>query len=242
MPTPMIALFTDFGTDGPYLGQMRAVLQTRAPGIPVIDLMHDVPAHDPRAGAYLLAALAPEFPFGSVFVCVVDPRVGSERKPIAVRANSRWYVGPDNGLLNVVAKRAAEAEWYDITWEPERLSSTFHGRDLFAPVSAIIARGEEPPGRVTEPLLPDWPDDFEEIVYIDHFGNAISGTRADGIAPDAGVEVGGQRLSRARTFSDVPVGQAFWYENSNGLVEIAVNQGRADEVLGLSIGVPLTIG
>jgi hypothetical protein len=238
----MIALFTDFGTEGPYLGQMRAVLQTRAPGIPVIDLMHDVPAHDPRAGAYLLAALAPEFPFGSVFVCVVDPRVGSERKPIAVRANSRWYVGPDNGLLNVIEKRAAEVEWYDVTWEPDRLSSTFHGRDLFAPVAAIIARGEEPPGRMTEPRLADWPDDLEEIIYIDRFGNAISGTRAAGVDPAADIGIGGQRLARARIFADVPVGQGFWYENSNGLVEIAVNQGRADEVLGLSIGMPLTIG
>ena len=142
----MIVLFTDFGLEGPYIGQMQAVLCRETPRIPVVNLCADVPCHEPRAAAYLLAAYAVEFPEGSVFLGVVDPGVGGERAAVVVRADGRWYVGPDNGLFNVVAMRAGAVEWWDITWRPARLSASFHGRDLFAPVAARIARGEPPPG------------------------------------------------------------------------------------------------
>ncbi|HEX9770299.1 MAG TPA: SAM-dependent chlorinase/fluorinase, partial [Kiloniellales bacterium] len=99
----MIVLFTDFG-GGPYLGQMRAVFARRAPEVPVIELMTDAPAFDAKASAYLLAASAREFAKGDVFVCVVDPGVGGSRAPIVVEADGRWYVGPDNGLLVLVAR------------------------------------------------------------------------------------------------------------------------------------------
>ncbi|HZD26702.1 MAG TPA: SAM-dependent chlorinase/fluorinase, partial [Alphaproteobacteria bacterium] len=136
----MIVLFTDFGREGPYMGQMRAVLARRAPGVPVIDLIADVPAWDVRAGAYLLPAYAAEFPAGTVFLCVVDPGVGSARQPMALKADGRWYVGPDNGLFELVARRAAAARGWRIDWRPDRpLSASFHGRDLFAPVAADLA-------------------------------------------------------------------------------------------------------
>jgi S-adenosylmethionine hydrolase len=133
---------------------------------------------------------------------------------------------------------------WDIDWKPERLSASFHGRDLFAPVAAMLARGEPPPGRPHEDgadRRADWPDDLGEIVYVDHFGNAMTGLRAVMLPPDARLAAAGRVLARARTFSDRPPGAAFWYENSNGLAEIAVNQGRADRDLGLSIGVPVEI-
>ncbi len=142
----MIVLFTDFGLEGPYVGQIKAVLHREAPGVPVVDLFHDAPAHAPELAAYLLAAYVGEFPEDAVFLCVVDPGVGSGRRPVMVRADDRWYVGPDNGLLAIIARRARSPGWWDITIRPQRLSATFHGRDLFAPAAARLARGERPPG------------------------------------------------------------------------------------------------
>jgi len=103
----MILLFTDFGSTGPYLGQMEAVLRIHAPGVDVIDLLNDAPPGEPRLAAYLLAALAKHFPAGSIFLSVVDPGVGGERLPVVLEADGRWFVGPDNGLLNTVAVHAA---------------------------------------------------------------------------------------------------------------------------------------
>ena len=239
----MIVLFTDFGPGGPYTGQMKAVLAREAPGVPVVDLADDLPACDPEPSAYLLAAFAPAFPPGAVFVCVVDPGVGSERAPVAVSAGGRWYVGPDNGLLAIVARRAGDARWFAIDWRPSALSASFHGRDLFAPVAARLARGEEVPGTPLDagPVGADWPDDRAAIVYIDPYGNAMTGIRAARLAEDAVVVVGGRRLGRLRTFSDAARGAAFWYENANGLAEVAVNRGRADRVLGLGVGTPVRI-
>jgi S-adenosylmethionine hydrolase len=243
----MIVLFTDFGITGPYVGQMKSVLCQQAPTTPVIDLMHDAPTFDPQAAAYLLASLVSEFPQDSVFLCVVDPGVGSQRKPLIARINERWFVGPDNGLFNIVAQHAlanSEIKWWEISWLPERLSASFHGRDLFAPVAAMLANGETPPGQLFD-ISPDhlssWPSDLEKIIYIDHFGNAMTGIRAATLNINQVIAVGSQRLSWARTFADVAVGQGFWYENSNGLVELAVNQGRADEILRLKIGNAVTL-
>jgi S-adenosyl-L-methionine hydrolase (adenosine-forming) len=235
----MIALFTDFGLHGPYTGQMKAVLHQMAPGIPVIDLFADAPVGNPKASAYLLAAYSPWFPVKTVFLCVVDPGVGGTRPSAVLQADDRWYVGPDNGLFELIQRRAEESRSWDIDWKPERLSASFHGRDLFAPVASMLARGEPPPGRPREygaDRRPDWPDDLREVVYVDHFGNAMTGVRAATLAPNARLAAAGRTLWRARTFSDLPLGAGFWYENSNGLAEIAVNQGRADRELGLSIG------
>lgn len=238
----MIVLFTDFGMTGPYVGQMKSVLYQQAPTIPVIDLMHDAPSFDPRAAAYLLASLTGGFPQDSVFLCVVDPGVGSQRRPLIARINERWFVGPDNGLFSIVAQHApdqSEVRWWEISWLPERLSSSFHGRDLFAPVAAMLANGEAPPGHLVD-ISPDrlcrWPSDLEKIIYIDHFGNAMTGIRAANLDKHHIIAAGEQQLRWARTFADVAKGQGFWYENSNGLVELAVNQGRADEILRLSVG------
>ena len=235
----MIVLFTDFGLDGPYVGQMKAVLHGEAPGVPLVDLMADAPAFDAKAAAYLLAAYAPSFPAWCVFLAVVDPGVGGPRLPLAVEADERWFVGPDNGLLAPAARRAETARVWQITWRPDRLSASFHGRDLFAPVAACLARGEAPPGNsspIAKMTGADWPDDLPEIVYLDRFGNAVTGLRAAGLPEDAILSVAGHRLGRARMFSAVAPGAAFWYENTNGLAEIAVNQGRADRLLGLKLG------
>jgi S-adenosylmethionine hydrolase len=180
-----------------------------------------------------------------MFLCVVDPGVGGTRPAIILAADGRWYVGPGNGLFELVQRRAeGKTRSWDIEWKPDRLSASFHGRDLFAPVEAMLARGEPPPGGLREDdadRRPDWPDELFEIVYLDHFGNAMTGVRSATIPSDAKLVAAGRVLEHARTFSDLPIGSPFWYENSNGLVEIAVNQGRADRKLGLAIGTPVEI-
>ena len=234
----MIVLFTDFGLEGPYTGQMKAVLHQMAPGIPTIDLFADAPAGNPKAAAYLLAAYAQWFAGGTTFLCIVDPGVGGPRPPVILEADGCWYVGPGNGLFEFVERRAAKARSFDIEWKPENLSASFHGRDLFAPVAAMLARGDAPPGapRKREDRRLDWPDDLAEIVYVDHFGNTLTGLRASMLPAEARLAVAGRALERATTFGDRPPGTAFWYENSNGLAEIAVNRGRADRDLGLVVG------
>lgn len=235
----MIALFTDFGWCGPYVGQMRAVLTRNESAPAVIDLMHDAPAFDAQPAAHLLAALASELPAGTVFVGVVDPGVGSERAPVIVEADGYWFVGPGNGLFDVVSARAPAARWWRITREPERPSATFHGRDLFAPVAAALARGESVPGDPIEP--PHGPDagaDIAEVIYIDHYGNAMTGLRApEGRA--GALRAGGRELAGGCTFADAAAGEGLWFVNSLGLVEVAVNRGSAASQLGLAIGSPV---
>jgi len=241
----MILMFTDFGGGGPYLGQMRLSIERHAPGVPVLDLMSDLSPLNARAAAYLLAALSAEIPPGSVLLGVVDPDVGTDgRQPVVMRAANRWYVGPGNGLFAIVAQQYPPTQAWQITWRPSRLSDSFHGRDLFAPVAAMLARGDEVPGEPVDPssLGPgDWPDDLAEIIYLDDFGNAMTGMRASILNPRQQLTVHGRRISRARTFGDVAPGTAFWYANSCALVEIAVNQGNAREQLGLEVGASVEI-
>ena len=242
--TDMIALFTDFGMVGPYVGQMKAVLYRDAPGVPVVDLFADAPAAMPKPSAYLLAAYAVWFPPGSVLLAVVDPGVGGSREAVVVDADGRLYVGPDNGLFELVVRRAQTARSWRISWRPAGLSASFHARDLFAPVAAQLARGTPPSDRLVEGEIgrrADWPDELPEIVYIDHYGNAMTGMRAAAVPRGVRLRVGGRLLAQAQTFSDVPTGEAFWYENGNGLAEVAVNGGRADALLGLSIGSPVAV-
>lgn len=240
----MITLFTDFGLSGPYTGQVKAVLAREAPGVPVIDLFADAPVQNPKAGAYFLPPYAGWFPPGSVCLAVVDPGVGSSRRALAVEAGSRWYVGPDNGLFEIILRRAHHAQVFEIAWRPEALSTSFHGRDLFAPIAARLARGVGV-GEAARPApatrFADWPDDLAEVVYIDVYGNAMTGLRESLADSACAIEIAGHRLRHARTFSDLPEGEAFWYVNSNGLIEIAANRARADERLGIAVGTPLSV-
>jgi S-adenosyl-L-methionine hydrolase (adenosine-forming) len=240
----MIVLFTDFGLAGPYTGQVLAVLHREAPGVPAISLFADAPAGQPKPGAYLLAAYAAWFPPDTVFLSVIDPGVGSARRALVVEADGRRYVGPDNGLFELVLRRATAPRAWEITWQPSELSASFHGRDLFAPVAARLAAGAAP-ARLARPVTPlrepAWPDDLAEIVYIDHYGNAMTGLRGASVPQTARIDAGSHAIAPARTFSAVAEGTAFWYVNSNGLVEIAVNRGRAADALGLAVGMPVAV-
>lgn len=234
----MIFLFTDYGLEGPYIGQVETVLHERAPNEKVINLMADAPRNNPKASAYLLASLISHIPTGSILFCVVDPSVGSDKdEPVILKIDGRWFVGPDNGLFDIVVRQANEIESWEITWQPEKLSRSFHGRDLYAPVCAMLANKKSIPGDKFEwQDKNQWPDDLNEIIYIDHFGNCMAGIRAGKINKQTIFNINNQEISNADTFSDVSVGQPFWYENSNGLVELGENQGSASKALEISVG------
>lgn len=240
----MIVLFTDYGLQGPYLGEVESVLFRYAPAQRVINLFSDVPRQNPRAGAYLLASYSKGFPSGTIFFCVVDPGVGSDRdKPVVIRSGHHRYVGPHNGLFDIVTRRGVSVECWEITWQAERLSATFHGRDLYAPVCAMLANQQPVPGKPVDwhPRY-DWPDDLNKVIYIDHFGNLISGIRAGETSTEVVFGIGGNEVRHAATFSSVKPGAPFWYENSSGLVEIAVNRGSAAEVLSADIDTEVETG
>lgn len=246
-----IVLFCDFGL--PYTGQMKGrlveELGDRVAQHPIIDLMHDVPAHDIRAGSVLLAAHTDDFPLGSVFVCVVDPGVGSkQRKAGVVHAGGRWFVGPLNGVFEHVLRRWPEqAQVYEVTWTPDKLSATFHGRDLFSPVAAGVALAN---GGLVEGLAPvdistirymHFEDDVKEIVYVDGFGNLMTGIRWERLKNGEMIEVAGRILPPARTFSDVEPGALFVYENAIGLAEISANMANAQKILEIGAGTRVII-
>jgi S-adenosylmethionine hydrolase len=234
-----IVLFSDFGSNDLYVGQVEAVLDRYAPGVRVIHLLHDAPPFRIEASAHLLAALSQKVPKGHVFMGVVDPGVGSDRAAVVMRADGRWFVGPDNGLFSVIAARATARQFWQIASATARLAPSFHGRDLFAPIAAAVATDDFPNSNV-KPVaglqVNLGADDLAQIVYIDHYGNAFTGVRAVNVAPAASIRIAGRTVPHARVFSAVAPGAAIWYENSIGLVELAVNQGSAAQAFGLAVG------
>lgn len=235
----MILLFTDFGSADVYVGQIKLALAIHAPDAHVVDLLHEVPNFDARAGAHLLAALHQRIPESSVTLAIVDPGVGGARQPLVVLADGRWYVGPDNGLLSVVLSRARDARIWQIRWSSSDISNSFHGRDLFAPIAAMLDKKEW----WSDALVPTTcmnvmfdSTELRQVIYIDHYGNAMTGTPAVGANSSDVLRVGSHLLPYARVFSDVAEGESFWYPNSIGLVEIAMNCGHAAKALMINVG------
>jgi len=240
-----IVLVTDFGPGGPYVGQLKLRLAGLAPGVAVIDLVSDLVPFRPDLAAYLLPALAAGMPRNTVYLCVVDPGVGSERAALAIEAAGDWYLGPDNGLLAPLANRMDGCKVLRIDWRPEELSDSFHGRDLFAPIAAMLCDGKIPASRVMDPaelVGADWGDELPRLLYADRYGNLMTGLRAASLDRSRILRAGDHAIAYARTFCEVPAGQAFWYGNALGLVELAVNRGRADSVLGLVPGDAISTG
>ena len=236
MREPPIVLFTDFGWAGPYVGQMTTAIYEHHPTATVVDLMHDAPAMRPDLAAYLLPAFCRPLPRGTLVVAVVDPGVGSERAALLVETAALRCVGPDNGLMSrLPGIRRVER----IDWRPARMSTSFHGRDLFAPAAALLA-SRQPLQTTTLPIDSmvgaDWPEQVQRVVYLDAYGNAMTGIHAEKIDIRKMLSVSGQRIAHAETFSAVPPGQLFWYPNSQGLVEIAANGESAARRLSLAPG------
>ena len=247
-----LALITDFGP-GPYVGQLHLLASAQAPALPLINLVADLPAFRPDLAAYWLPALIRGMPDGTIYLCVVDPGVGGARAALALRIGLNWFVGPDNGLFVPLLRRceaaasdndAADYALWRIDWRPERLSASFHGRDVFLPIALTLTQGRLPLPcqRCTLDQMQgtDWPLSSACILYVDHYGNLITGLEADEADPDHSLcietPVGNPLIQAARTFCEVPEGAAFWYRNAFDLVEIAANQRRADQLFGVSAG------
>jgi S-adenosyl-L-methionine hydrolase (adenosine-forming) len=266
--TPIITFLSDYGLSDDFVGVCHGVIATICPEARVIDLTHGVPRGDVRAGALILRQTVPYLPVG-VHVAVVDPGVGSDRRAVAVKAaDDRVLVGPDNGILPLAAAAAGGAvEAVDIGRSPfvlEPVSATFHGRDVFAPVAARLARGGVALADAGDPLDPDGLVALElprarlddgvlvtHAIYADRFGNVqLDADDSDldslGLEPGQGLElrVAGGRPARARyvrTFADANAGQLLLYLDSYQRLAVAVNQGSAASRLGVAIDDELRI-
>ena len=245
----VITLLTDFGTADGYTAEMKGVLVRLAPAAQLVDLAHDVPPGDIAAGAYSLGRAWRTFPAGTVHLAVVDPGVGTPRLAIAATASGHRFVAPDNGLLtHVLPKRAFEAV---ALAAPAGASSTFHGRDVFAPAAAALARGEPLSSlgnAITEPVrLPAarlqrrGTKLVGTVVHVDRFGTLITNIPGERVDASGPVRVGAYDAPMRATFGDVPSGEIVAFIGSGGMVEIAVRDGRADRVLGLSRGAEVAV-
>jgi len=263
---PIITLLTDFGVESTYPAQMKGVILDRCPQAILVDMSHGVPRHDVHTAAFMLAAAAPAFPKGTVHMAVVDPQVGSERRVLAAEAGGHRYLAPDNGLLTLVAQGqflfGAGAFAARIVSVENRslfraeVSSTFHGRDVFAPLAAALACGTaiedlgpevEAIERFELPLpQPDGTATRGEVLYVDPFGNLVTNIAGKMLAESAPsavqVRMGGAVIrGLSRAYSDVPAGALLAYVGSAGLLEIAVNRQSAAVRLGAGIGTLLTV-
>jgi len=225
----IITLTTDFGTSDSYVGSVKGVLTRLAPGATLVDIAHDVPAHDIAHAAWLVATACREFPPDTVHLVVVDPGVGGSRAEVIVHAGQHWFVGPDNGVFSSVAGDY-------VAWQIARdgePSATFHGRDVFAPAAAAIARMEYPFGKKLQLAgeLPWGPRPAGEgrVVHIDRYGNLVTDLPRD--EAGAAIAIAGRRLPIARTYENVARGELLAYIGSAETVEIAVREGRADRAL-----------
>jgi hypothetical protein len=238
----VVTLLTDFGTADGYVAEVKGVLLTSAPGVQVIDLSHDIPPHEVDAARLAVARYWRRFPPGTIHLVVVDPGVGSARRAIAVLSDGRFLVGPDNGVLSpallVPGARAISLE------VPADAAPTFHGRDVFAPAAAALARGtplDSLGGPLDEPEIRRTPEAVKEVdgwlrgevIVIDRFGNAV--TNLLGVH-GGDVRVGAREIPLRRTYADVAPGEALALVGSSGLIEIAVRDGNAAATLGLARG------
>lgn len=234
---PPLALLTDFGLEDVYVGVLKGVLSSLAPGVPIVDVTHGVPPQDVRVGALLLDGAWPYFPSGTVFVCVVDPGVGTSRRPIVARAAGRLFVGPDNGLFGLLPD--PEVRGITADWGLPVRSRTFHGRDLFAPVAARLATGsafEAVGPLVSDPLpmaLPEPVDGRGEVLYVDRFGNAI--TNLPG-SDNGALLVGAIRAPVVPAYGEGAAGAPIALIGSTGRLEVAIRDGNAAGELGLGPG------
>ena len=243
MRRPLITLLTDFGTVDGYVAEMKGVILAAVSEAQVIDVSHDLPSQDVEAGRLALARYWRRFPAGTIHVAVVDPGVGTDRAALAVASDGRFLIGPDNGILSPALLFAgASAVALQV---PANAAPTFHGRDVFAPAAARLAAGEpfESLGSaVDSPIVRRTPEPHRlsdgairgEVITIDRFGNAITNLLA---VRGGTVDVAGRRLPIRRTYGDAADGAPVAIAGSTGLIEIAVRNGSAAELLGLKRGV-----
>jgi S-adenosylmethionine hydrolase len=258
---PVITLTTDFGIQDHYVASMKGIILSVNPGTPIVDITHEIPPFSVTSGAYAISRAAPCFPSNTVHIVVVDPGVGTTRRPVLLQAGGQIFIGPDNGVLSMVAEADRESTCFEITrrelMRPE-VSATFHGRDIFAPVGAAVAGGKVAASDVG-PQIFDMKKldglDVEQvngetwegrILSVDRFGNLITNFQSSRFSflrtESFEIGIAGQIVTRfAATFGELPPGEVFAYFGSSGFIEIGVNLGSAALRLQSSAGQPVTL-
>ena len=254
----IITLTTDFGNREGYAGAMKGRMLSINPRLILVDITHNVESFDVMAAAFILQQSLKYFPPETVHLVVVDPGVGSSRRAVALQHHSHYFVGPDNGLFTLLLETETPDQMVELKMDlPHPLSTTFHGRDLFAPAAAKLASGaslEElgTPAKRLKPLHWALPIDDKEgiqgwIVYIDRFGNCITNiSRSLFEKHSEGRKITGYAGSGIiqgmyRTYSDVPIGETLMLFGSSNLLEVATNQGSAAALLQIQRGTPINI-
>jgi len=256
----IVTLTTDFGLKDPYVAAMKATILGISPRVAIVDITHDLEKFNVRAGAFVLGSVAPYFPEGTVHVAVVDPGVGTQRRPIAIETKHSFFVGPDNGLLILPAEAQGIKHIYELTsrrFMSSNVSSTFHGRDIFAPAAAHLVNGtgiEEFGPQLTNVVKPEFSKVVRsknfligEVLHVDDFGNIITNIRAKDIAefregmllvelPNHKVQV---KVSRA--YADSKPQEPLALVGSHNYMEIALNQGSAAAKFGSKAGDRITL-
>lgn len=254
-----IILLTDFGHKDHYVGVIKGVIHSIAPQAPIIDLCHEVPPQDVRSGAYLLGVSYRFFPKGSIFLSVVDPEVGTDRRIVIVRLGDWHFVNPDNGLLTLVMEKETLKQGVEVTekcyWR-HPVSSTFHGRDIMSPVAAYLYRSRggvkkfgrpirDPLRRISSNPAKKTEKGIEgEVFYMDHFGNLITNIPSQMIpaGKTCRVGIGGKKMRRiVPSYGHAEAGEWVAVVASADLLEIAVNQGNARKEIGAKVGDPVRV-
>jgi len=248
----IITLTTDFGLKDHYVGAMKGVILSINPEAVIVDITHEVPPQDVFCGAFTLRNAYGYFLRGAIHVVVVDPGVGSERKPIVVEADGNLFVGPDNGVFTFVYLESSHYRVFEITtprFMLSKISSTFHGRDIFAPVASYLSLGVpitemgkevEDPVRlhIRKPEVKEKEKEvLGEVIYIDSFGNLITNISPDLLTPYSKVFIGKRAIDRiAKSYTEVEPGELLAIEGSSGFLEVSVNRGSAAKKLDVKVG------
>ncbi len=253
---PIIALLTDFGYEDYTISEMKAVILSIARNAEIIDISHSIPSYDIHIGAFILSLVAPYFPEKTIFVAVVDPTVGSSRKPIIIETKEKIFIGPDNGLLSIAAEKIGIKSVYEISEKflPKRETETFHGRDIFSVIAGYIAKGIKPSKlgiRIDnfvkiqeEKALIEKNKIIAKVLYIDKFGNIITNITKKDIdniysANNIYKIVFKEKVIEAplkKYYSEVPEKSPLLVFGGTGFLEISINLGNASKSFGINIG------
>lgn len=261
MASAIITLTTDFGLKDPYVAEMKAVILGICPNAQIVDVTHEIEKFNVRMGSYVLACAAPYFPERTIHVAVVDPSVGTKRRPILIETGKNFFVGPDNGLLSLAARAQGIRHIYEISNRRlmlSKVSGTFHGRDVFAPVAAHLARGVSPAefGREIRGIVtPKFAETVRngntvvgEVIHVDDFGNIITNLQEGELEPlNAGeiiaVKVNSRRitLKLCKAYAEVKKQEPLAIIGSHGFLEISINQGNAAKKFGVKVKDKVTL-
>jgi S-adenosylmethionine hydrolase len=263
MLMPIITMLSDFGLRDPYVAEMKAVVHSICPEVTIIDLSHEIKKFDVRMGAFILASAAPYFPSGTIHVAVVDPGVGTKRRPIIIENPHALYVGPDNGILMLAAQKDGVCRVHNITnrrYMLPEISRTFHGRDVFSCAAAYLARGISPSEfgpEIHNYVFPTFARPvleggklLGEIIYTDDFGNLITNVSTEDLkkvnlnkGASFPIKVGDKTLTLrlCSAYGEVSKQEPLAIVGNSGFLEVAINQGNASETFQIKTGDPVSI-